>query len=37
MYSKGSGCVAISMDTGIPLSTVFDIVKSSVGDSKVKM
>jgi hypothetical protein len=25
------------MSTGIPLSTVFDIVRSTVGDVKVKM
>ncbi len=37
LYSKGSGCVAIAMSTGIPLSTVFDIVRSTVGDVKVKM
>ena len=36
-YYKGKGCVKICMETGMPLSTVFDIVKANVGNAQVKM
>jgi hypothetical protein len=36
-YLSGKGCVKISMETGIPLSTVFRIVKSRVGKAEVVM
>ena len=29
-YSSGDGCVKISMDTGLPLSTVIKILKEDV-------
>jgi len=36
-YLAGKGCLKISMETGMPLSTVFDIVKANVGKAQVKM
>ncbi|MBR4225455.1 MAG: hypothetical protein IKR86_01465 [Candidatus Methanomethylophilaceae archaeon] len=36
-YIAGKGCLKISIETGLPLSAVFDIVKSSVGKSQVRM
>ena len=36
-YNSGDGCLRISMDTGIPMSSVYDIVKSRVGKTQIKM
>ncbi|MBR3477242.1 MAG: hypothetical protein IKH39_08870 [Candidatus Methanomethylophilaceae archaeon] len=36
-YLAGKGCLKISMETGMPLSTVFDIVKANVGKTQVRM
>ena len=33
-YLRGDGCVRISMDTGVPLSTVIRILKNEVCNSK---
>ncbi len=37
MYMSGQGCVAISMKTGVALSTVIRVVRSSIGDDYTRM
>ena len=34
MYSEGTGCMKIAMETGIALSVVIDTVKSSLGEGR---
>ena len=36
-YNSGDGCLRISMDTGFPMSSVYDIIKSKVGKAQIKM
>lgn len=34
-YNAGEGCIRISLNTGTPLSSVFDVVKKHLGDGTV--
>ncbi len=36
-YMTGKGCVAISIEMGLPMSTVYDILRSNLGKAQIKM
>ena len=36
-YESGDGCLRISIDTGVPMSSVYEIIKSKVGKAQIRM